>query len=1423
MKTLLAMTLLFAGMSNIYAQSINSYGSGNFTYSNGTFTPVSGGTLVNVLLTDDATSTAIDMGFDFYFMGTRYRNVYAGSNGYLSFNPAATNVDPNDQLLNDLENCNPDLRPLIAPLWDDIDGNATDATSSAKYITTGSAPFRVFTFEWLNFEWDWTSNNAEISFQVKLYESTGKIEFVYNRVGTDPITSPSASIGIAAAGPGEFVSLNNVTTPTPSTLTETDILAVKPATGKTFAFEPPAPDADPSALIFSNVFPTAMQMDWTDNSSNETGFVIYSSTDGVNFAYLDIVGADVTSYFALNLQTSTTYTFKIYGITEGGVSLDATGSQITGPASLKVPITSPAVWSDDNAWSPFGAPGPEDSVVIDGGNEMVLDGFAFCYSLRIGGGTGTATLMFDESNIAQLIVTTNVVIESNGIFQTSPTGTQTGHSLIVSSGNLINNGILDFSTNSQLTGASITFESATEDQYFTCDPSSTTNLKQAGGVIVSKGSDITHKVVFTPGGDITVEGANTAGFLQLLNGGFEIAGSEAFNNPLFDAAGYTIESTTALYLDNPNATIDGQNSDILLNGKIKVLQGTFNAGNTADNVISASSNLSFLEITGGTVNIAGRLNFTDFSTYIQSGGTLVAPTEGNSSSGNATINSSSVGSTFEVTGGVINLVNSSTGGTQIDLNIAPEFLTYTGATLKLGNGSTTGGSNFNLQGNIPSLTYQSGVALSATLLGDMTISNNLDLPSTNSTIILNGNALVLSGGLTGSGSFTGSSASDLTVTGGGSMASLKFTSGDELLNSLTINRISSGSITLGTDLALAGTLAFIEGRLNIGSNELSLNGNVTGSSSSNTLSLDGSSDLSIGGAGTIGNLFFDQATPGTTNRLHDFSYNRSAITVTLGNALQVAGNITPTSGTLATGGNLTLVSDGSGTANLLSGSGSYISGNVTVQRFVPSTARRFRFLAPNITNGTLQDWKNEIYITGPGTGNTIGQDNSNGFDATTSNQAGIYYYNETNSQPSIDSGWVVITNNTSSLTNVALTPGQGYRVFVRGDRSNTGRLDGTIATQNPVTLDLAGPVNTGNVAMPVSFTSSGTATADGWCLLGNPYPSAYDWNALHDAGRTGSSPDFSGTNYAHFSPVIYIYDAISNGYLSYNASSNAGTLTNGIIPSGAAFFVQTTDVTPSLTFVETHKTSAAAVSLFKTSEPGFDFTIKLIGDSINSDRMIIKYLDEATPFVDGYDIPKLFGPDVNIAGKTPDNGTLSLTCKPEPAKGADTTFLYVGVKRTGRYSMEFENEEFFAGEKPLVLIDLFTGQTINLRKEYTYEFSCDYSNSKTYGNGRFMIVTGEPVTTGEEEKNALTTGQYLYLFPVNTTDHTSVYSRKSISGNTSVTIADVSGKIVGSFSAKQWANNRLDIDMTTYNQGMYFISIQNKETGKIDLLRCIKQ
>src|SRR5690606_33479923 len=130
-------------------------------------------TSVANLLADGAISTSITFpnSFTFNFEGTDYTSFRATSDGYISFGTSTSNT-----LTNDLATTITSRRPLLAPLWDDLDGRATGG-SKASYEVTGTAGSQVFTFEWLNWEFNYGSTAPVVSFQVKLYEADGKIEY----------------------------------------------------------------------------------------------------------------------------------------------------------------------------------------------------------------------------------------------------------------------------------------------------------------------------------------------------------------------------------------------------------------------------------------------------------------------------------------------------------------------------------------------------------------------------------------------------------------------------------------------------------------------------------------------------------------------------------------------------------------------------------------------------------------------------------------------------------------------------------------------------------------------------------------------------------------------------------------------------------------------------------------------------------------------------------------------------------------------------------------------------------------------------------------------------------------------------------------------------------------------------------------------
>lgn len=225
MKQRLFTVIILVLMAGLSAQGYE------FAASSGTFTALSGGTNPSFTgsVDDGYMVSPAPIGFTFRFWGVDYTTFAVSTNGWMALDTTISGSGYTNDLIYF------ETRPLIAPLWDDLD---LQAFSNFSYKTEGSAPNRILTAEWLNQQWRYDASGNTISFQVKLYEGTNKIEYIY-RQESGAVSSAGASIGLAGPVANLFISLNGTgVSPSASWTIETTSLNTKPANGQVYAFTP---------------------------------------------------------------------------------------------------------------------------------------------------------------------------------------------------------------------------------------------------------------------------------------------------------------------------------------------------------------------------------------------------------------------------------------------------------------------------------------------------------------------------------------------------------------------------------------------------------------------------------------------------------------------------------------------------------------------------------------------------------------------------------------------------------------------------------------------------------------------------------------------------------------------------------------------------------------------------------------------------------------------------------------------------------------------------------------------------------------------------------------------------------------------------------------------------------------------------------
>ena len=438
--------------------------------------------------------------------------------------------------------------------------------------------------------------------------------------------------------------------------------------------------------------------------------------------------------------------------------------------------------------------------------------------------------------------------------------------------------------------------------------------------------------------------------------------------------------------------------------------------------------------------------------------------------------------------------------------------------------------------------------------------------------------------------------------------------------------------------------------------------------------------------------------------------------------LEAGSKLTVLSGnTLSVKGNLELEANASGTSSLVENGNLSVAGNTTAQFYV--TANRWHYVSSPLS-ATMAGIFLDMYL---------------------------YSYAEATDT------WNVIVP-----VETPLNVGRGYKVW---------SYPGNPGTKS-VTFD-EGTLNTGTKFLPV------TKLGAGWNLVGNPYPSAIDWD----------HPSWIKTQ---IDGTVYVWNGTQ--YITWNGT--IGSLTDGVIPAMQAFFVKATGANPYL--VVNNNSRLHGASPYKESNVANLLELTLTGNGYE-DKTYINFNSNSSPQFDSeFDGYKLFGIDeVPQIYTYIGNEMASINVLPEASDGL---IIPAGVKvnAEGEYTVQASGLNSFYNNAIVFLEDVKSGSKVNLSQQNTYSFIASPLDDEARFRLHFMTGQGPEA----EEFNSLIPDSDLSIYTYNNRLYIKSNNEEPLNGK--VLVYNLMGQVMINKKLENNSMNSINIDAQS---GYYIVRV----------------
>lgn len=482
--------------------------------------------------------------------------------------------------------------------------------------------------------------------------------------------------------------------------------------------------------------------------------------------------------------------------------------------------------------------------------------------------------------------------------------------------------------------------------------------------------------------------------------------------------------------------------------------------------------------------------------------------------------------------------------------------------------------------------------------------------------------------------------------------------------------------------------------------------------------------------------------------------------------------------------NLTLLSTQNFTAMVINRNTNVVDGQVLVQRFVEAYPERIA-------------GQGYTYVSRPVLGGTIGADVLGGgiiFD----NPGDPYFWqNPSYTIANFPNAFRYVEGENQVFEGGAPAAGQaGWRGITSGEPYVTGR-GYCVNIPGGFTFRSVGILTNGNLS--VGPITRGNAPQSGWNLIGNPYPSPIDWDAVYNLGSNSTVVDrtiLRRIATGRFSGAWAYFPANIPGGIGINGGKD--------LAQGQGFLVRarTPDSSGNLSFDNSVRPTAYQKPQFYRPEEaenlGCSGIVKFEAGNSTVDQTVVYFMPRATngwderedilrPFYNSADAPDL----LTRVGERP----TAYNALP-PLTENTSLPVYFKAVRSGQQYFRIAEMKFFAAGTAIYLEDKTTGAFHNLTTaEYAFQANRGLEANRFVLHFRRGGSAQAPIG-------------YLHGFPNPAKSVLNLMLNHPFTGQISIQITDVFGKIIRQSSQEKggqfWEKG---LDIGPLNQGVYVLTV----------------